>query len=372
MRPVIAAGRPGQDAAAPGTHDARRQAPRSVRRCRRTCSRPPRASLEEADRGEPRDRVDLGKVQAFAGEQEVDPGEAFRADRAVGVPRDLVHHGALCVGHLGTGRGLGQARAVLRVVVVELMARHDLARPVQLQPSRIVADHRDLEIAGPGEVQLDQGQGVVAEREVEPGRPFGGIVGERHPDRAAEACRLDHQPGVAAARGERLELTEDRVAGGRPALGADLDPVHDRQADAAAHALEQRLVHPDRRCRHARTGVGQVGRLEQRLDRAVLAERPVESDHDDRRGSSPPAGRSRDRARTVRRHRAPRGRRSRAAGGFRGYGRPAATTTDRRGRGGPASRRDRARGGRPRWPCPTRSTRHARRTARQGAPRSAR
>ena len=109
-------------------------------------------------------------------------------------------------------------------------------------------------------------------------------MGERHPDRAAEPCRLDHQPGVAAARGEGLELGQDRIARGRPALGADLDPVHDRQADAAAHALEERLVHADRRCRDAGAGVGQVGRLEQRLDRAVLAERPVEPDHDDRRG----------------------------------------------------------------------------------------
>ena len=65
--------------------------------------------------------------------------------------------------------------------------------------------------------------------------------------------------------------------------GPDLAPVHDRQPEAAAHPLEQRLVHPERRGRDAGTGVRQPGRFEDRLDRAVLAERTVERDEDDRR-----------------------------------------------------------------------------------------
>ena len=55
---------------------------------------------------------------------------------------------------------------------------------------------------------------------------------------------------------------------------------------ADAMRLKMRLVHADRRRRHAGAGVDEAGRLAQRLDHAVLAERAVESDEHDRRGRS--------------------------------------------------------------------------------------
>ena len=86
---------------------------------------------------------------------------------AVGVAGELVHGARSAVGDLGLGRRLGQARRVLRGVVVELVAGHDLARAVELEAGRVVADDRDLEVAGAGEVRLDEGERVVAERQLE-------------------------------------------------------------------------------------------------------------------------------------------------------------------------------------------------------------
>ena len=106
-------------------------------------------------------------------------------------------------------------------------------------------------------------------------------MGQRHPDRAAEPRRLDHQPWIAGPLGKRRQLAEDRVAIRRPACRAHLAPLGHRQADAPGHPLEQRLVHAQRRGRDARARVRQTGGLEERLDRAVLAERPVERDEHD-------------------------------------------------------------------------------------------
>ena len=238
----------------------------------------------------------------------------------------------LGVGHLGSGGGLGQPGRVLRGVVVELVAGHDLARAVSLE-LRAAADDGDLEVARAREVGLDEGEGVVAEGLVERPVELGGVVDEGHPDRAPEARRLDHQPRVGRVGGERRELRPDRVGLGGPGVGADLAPIDDRQADAAAHALEQRLVHADGRCRDARSGVGEPGRLEERLDRPVLAERAVEGDeHDGCRAGRPPAGRWRRRAASGPATRAPPGRRRRTGPAVAAVPGRAATTSRRRGR----------------------------------------
>ena len=116
-----------------------------------------------------------------------------------------------------------------------------------------------------------------------PGRssgPWARVIPTELPRRAGLTIRR----GIAGARGERLELGEHARRVARPAPGGDLAPVDDRQAEAADEALEERLVHADRRGRDAGAGVRQVGRLEQRLDGAVLAERPVEGDEHDRPG----------------------------------------------------------------------------------------
>ncbi len=110
----------------------------------------------------------------------------FGADRPVRVPGDLEDRGALAVGHLGTGRGLGQARRVLRGVVVELVAGHDLARTEQLDPGWVVAEDRDLEVASAGQVRLGEGERVVAERSLERGVDLGR---RRGPASSRPSCR---------------------------------------------------------------------------------------------------------------------------------------------------------------------------------------
>ena len=113
-----------------------------------------RQHREQADRREARDRVDLGDVQlAVAVEQEVDAREALAADRHVCVARELA--GSSLAGprvDLGVGSVSRQAGRVLRHVVVELVAGQDLARPVDLEVARLVADDADLQLAGAGEV----------------------------------------------------------------------------------------------------------------------------------------------------------------------------------------------------------------------------
>ena len=105
---------------------------------------------------------------------------------------------------------------------------------------------------------------------------------ERHPDARAEARRLDHQPRVAGSGRERLELAQDAARS-----PAQRDARTSSQSTTGSpiprvEPLEDRLVHADRRRGDTRAGVGEAGRLEQRLDRAVLAERPVERDEHDR------------------------------------------------------------------------------------------
>ena len=62
---------------------------------------------------------------------------------------------------------------------------------------------------------------------------------------------------------------------------AQHERARDGNARIAQHGLAERLVHARRRAEHARADVRQPERLEQALDRAVLAERPVQhGEHD--------------------------------------------------------------------------------------------
>src|SRR5918992_903106 len=77
---------------------------------------------EEADGREARDGVDLGQVQLAAAQQEVDAGEAARADGQVRLARELtdsVADGCRELRPVGRTRDAG---LVFRLVVVELVA----------------------------------------------------------------------------------------------------------------------------------------------------------------------------------------------------------------------------------------------------------
>src|SRR4029079_775372 len=114
------------------------------------------------------------------------------------------------------GRGLGEARHVLRRIVVELVPGDDLAWAEELEAGVVVADDADLEVAGALDVRLREGDRVQSERLLERGRVLVRAVGERHAHARAQPRRLDHQPRVAGPGGERLELAEDGRPGGRP------------------------------------------------------------------------------------------------------------------------------------------------------------
>jgi hypothetical protein len=99
----------------------------------------------------------------------------------------------------------------------------------------------------------------------------------------------------ADRRAERRGLREDRVPErrdpGRDPLGV-LIPLRladdlvrdDREAGRGEGHLLDRLVHPQRRAENPRTDVGHARHLQEPLDRAVLAVRPVQSREDDVHG----------------------------------------------------------------------------------------
>src|SRR5205085_10395969 len=98
-----------------------------------------------------------------------------------------------------------------------------------------------------------------------------------------------------------------------PARRPNVAPVDDGQTDAPDEALEHGLVHSECGRGHAGPGVGEPGRLEHRLDRAVLAERAVEGDEDERRRRR--GGETVDRGAGGQRTLAPQRRRIVVAGG---------------------------------------------------------
>ena len=125
----------------------------------------------------------------------------------------------------------------------------------------------------------------------------------------------------------------------------------------AEHGLEEILVHAERRRRHAGADVRDAGELEQALDGAVLAERPVQDrEARRRRRRAPPAL---PRSGSVAPRRLPGARPSR---------RPAAAPRRRRGRSRSSASRS-ARGRAPRRPSArTRARSRARSSAHRRAP----
>ena len=149
----------------------------------------------------------------LAGDQEVDPREALGADRAVGVASQLVDHRASADPEpRPRDRRLGQAGRVLGGVVVELVAGHDLARAVDTRARGSLPMTATSRSRAPARYALHDGHGCRSgRRSSSAGGSLGGQVRQGHPDRAAEARRLDHQPRVRRSAGERLQLAEHAV-----------------------------------------------------------------------------------------------------------------------------------------------------------------
>ena len=182
------------------------------------------------------------------------------------------------------GAGIEELRdpvGVLGLVVVPLAAGQDFAGDRGLR--LVVAEHAHLDLPSQ-HAALDQDLPVVGE-----GGRDGGLEGAlgrhlRDAHARAEVGGLD-ETGIA-------ELVRDPPPpGARRAapLVVPHDEVRDdREVVRPEHGLHRRLVHPDGRGQDAGAHVGDVGQLEETLERAVLAVRPVdEREHDVQVGAAP-------------------------------------------------------------------------------------
>src|SRR5437867_2097955 len=147
-----------------------------------------------------------------------------------------------------------------------------VAEPGSLPHSRVPARRGE-----PGDrVDLVDEDPIALEKEVHPrhaGAVDGAVRLEREradpPGRLGRKWGWHREPRLAIRVLRRVVVELARV---RDLAG---------QAVGLEHRLHRRLVHPDRGGQHPRADVGQVGELEETLDRAVLAVRAVEHDDDD-------------------------------------------------------------------------------------------
>src|SRR2546426_196028 len=227
-----------------------------------------------ARRGEPGDRVDLVDEDPIALEKEVHPRHAGAVDGAVRLERELADPPGRLGRKGGWHRESRLAIRVLRRVVVELARVRDLAG--QGGHGLVVPEHAHLDLAA-GDGAFDEDLPVVARRLVE--RPGQGarVADLADPDGRAEIRRLDE---AGEAEGVR-DPARDALGRPPPFVAGHHEVLDDGQAVGLEHRLHRRLVHPDRGGEHARADVGQVGELEEALDRAVLPVRAVEHDDDD-------------------------------------------------------------------------------------------
>ena len=142
--------------------------------------------------------------------------------------------------------------------------RYDLAG--QRGDRIAVPEHADLDLDSVEEL-LDQDLVVVHEREVDADAELRLRVGLRDTHRRAEP-RGFHEDRVP-------ERILDLVA------GAKRDTARDANAALPEHALEQILIHAERRGSNACADVRDARELEQALHGAVLAEGPVQDRQDD-------------------------------------------------------------------------------------------
>ncbi len=149
-------------------------------------------------------------IELGAGEEEVDAGEPFAAERLEGLRRDPLHLGELAVAQVGGAHELDAGRIeVLRLEVVEVAARHDdLARDAHARRTAVAAgQHAALHLAARDRL-LDEHGGVLCEGDVERGIQLAPVRHLRHADARTRASGLDERgqaerPDAAHATGRR-------------------------------------------------------------------------------------------------------------------------------------------------------------------------
>src|SRR5438552_14581506 len=222
------------------------------------------------DRGEAGDRVDLVHHDLLRFHQEeVDPGHA----RAVDGP-ERHDRGALDLpGHrrreVGRHLECGALVQILRPVVVELRVGDDFSW--DRGDGVVVAEHSALDLPGALHRSLDQRLAGEREGFLDRRRKVLRSLHLRDAHRGAERGWLDEQ-WKAEARRAPLDA---RPVPFPVAVVHHLVVDHAKPRGLEQHLLD-RLVHPDRGSKHARADVRNPGQLQHPLDRAVLAERPVQ------------------------------------------------------------------------------------------------
>ncbi len=219
------------------------------------------------------DRVDL--VDEDGTRRALDEEVAARVSGAVD-SRERAHSEAtdlLCGRRVENGwdRERHHPVGVLRLVVVELVGRHDLSG--YRGARRLVAEHAALELASLDR-GLDDDLAVVTRGELQRRAELAAVVRLGHPDARAEVAGLDEHgvveapfDGCHALRAGATVIAKDEVL----RLG---------QTGGREHRLHELLVHADGAGDDAGPRVRETGALEEALDRPVLAERAVQ----DRKG----------------------------------------------------------------------------------------
>src|SRR5581483_6216138 len=220
----------------------------------------------DARRGESRDRVQLvDEHLAVVPDEHVCARHAFAIGGDEGPDRELLGARDLLLPDARGHDEVHLALVVLRLEVVPLVVGDDdLAR--QRRGRRQVSEHAHLDL-DPRDEPLDEHLLVVLEGERDRGLQLVVVVRLRDADARAEPCGLDEH------------RVPERVA--RLGAEAEGDVLRHRDPLVAEHALEDVLVHAERRGEHAGADVRDPGELEQPLHRPVLAERPVQHRKDD-------------------------------------------------------------------------------------------
>jgi eukaryotic-like serine/threonine-protein kinase len=250
----------------------------------------------DARRSEAGHRVELVDQHLLAGHEEVDAGEPVTAAGEEHLDSEIADPAVRARADPRGDLQLHPPGGVLRSVVVEVAGEEDLARlgsAGALAAERDLgarrAEHAALDLAAGGQ-RLDDHERVVYEGLRQRGSQRGGLADLHDAYRGAEVGGLDeHRQAELGELGEHLLALVLEALLAHTAVGDLGNP------DRRHQLFEEHLVEAQRRGGDARADIRHVEQLEQALDGAVLAERPVQRGEGDVRAEQPGGGRHAER-----------------------------------------------------------------------------